>query len=114
MIVLQQKIMVHLNFLQVGVGLQELLICVEMMLTSIACHYSFSYDPYRPPTGHTVPSPTLVSHAVSPRMMVQVCLFVFFLKHPALGKRGCQILPSPRSRLLEWPRLICFFFASTS
>eukprot|EP00667_Euglena_gracilis_P013043 EG_transcript_13430 len=56
---------------EVGVGLQELLICVEMMLTSIACHYSFSYDPYRPPTGHTVPSPTLVSHAVSPRMMVQ-------------------------------------------
>jgi len=56
---------------EVGSGLQEFLICVEMMFISIACHFGFSYNPYRPPMGSVLPSPLLVSHAVSPRIMVK-------------------------------------------
>mmetsp|Transcript_73559 Transcript_73559/g.129655 ORF Transcript_73559/g.129655 Transcript_73559/m.129655 type:complete len:356 (-) Transcript_73559:580-1647(-) len=56
---------------EVGMGLQELLISVEMMFVSVACHYIFSYYPYRPPKGRSLPSSMIVSHAVSPRVMVK-------------------------------------------
>ena len=67
------------NVPQVGMGLQELLISVEMMFVSVACHYIFSYYPYRPPKGRSLPSSMIVSHAVSPRVMVKVPILIHSL-----------------------------------